>query len=190
MFEALKQLRAADQTRSIADLFAGNPDRADQFSASLGDQHFDYSKTHIDAAVMQALTALCEQADLAGRRAAMFSGEKINETEGRAVLHTALRRQEEAPVLVDGVDVMPDVRATLARMREYADAVRSGRLTGAGGAITDVVNIGIGGSCRCRERPARAHRVKSCWARPRYRPRESAGSAPSSMAHQILPLES
>ena len=120
--------------------------RAADFSVEAVGLHFDYAKTNIDASGRDLLIALLDRAGVAERRAAMFSGEKINETEGRAVLHTALRNLSGRPVLVDGQDVMPGVLETLARMEAFARDVRSGRFAGQGGAITDVVNIGIGGS--------------------------------------------
>ncbi|MEM1078397.1 MAG: glucose-6-phosphate isomerase [Pseudomonadota bacterium] len=135
-----------DQTkdRKILDLFE-DPDRATAFSARLGDMVFDYSKTNIDLAGRDLLVSLAEDARVGARRDAMFSGAAINETEGRAVLHTALRALD-ASVTVDGVDVMPEVRATYDRMVAFCADVRGGGFTGAGGKITDVVNIGIGGS--------------------------------------------
>ncbi|MCA0872912.1 glucose-6-phosphate isomerase [Seohaeicola saemankumensis] len=139
MFEKLQDLRAAQTGRGILELFATDPDRAEGFSAQCGDMRLDYSKTMIDKDVRDALLALCDNRDVASRRTAMFTGAPINETEGRAVLHTALRNLDGGPVLVDGADVMPDIRETLARMQRFADEVR-------GGPITDVVNIGIGGS--------------------------------------------
>lgn len=146
MWTDLQKLRAAAPDRKILDLFAADPDRAARFSVRAGDLHFDYSKTVIDDAVRAALTALCDRAGVGARRDAMFAGTEINETEGRAVLHTALRNLDGGPVLVDGADVTLDVRATLARMAGFTDAVRSGARPGAGGPITDVINIGIGGS--------------------------------------------
>ena len=146
MWDDLKALRRAQGDRHMLDLFADDPDRAETFTVSTGDMRLDYSKTQIDAEVQTALIALCEDADLAKKRDAMFSGAKINETEGRAVLHTALRNLDGEPVVVDGIDVMDAVRETLDRMQHFAEAVRSGALAGAGGAITDIVNIGIGGS--------------------------------------------
>lgn len=118
--------------------------RAEGFSAEGAGLFFDYSKTSMTEDDRAFLIAQCEAVDLAGRRDAMFSGETINETEGRAVLHTALRGQ--GLVTVDGEDVMPEVHATLDRMRAFSDEVRSGGFTGQGGRITDVINIGIGGS--------------------------------------------
>ncbi|MDK3018472.1 glucose-6-phosphate isomerase [Pseudodonghicola flavimaris] len=146
MWEDLKVLHRQNRDRHLIDLFAQDPDRAETYSIDGADLRLDLSKTQIDAPVLAALTALCDVSGLAARRAAMFSGEKINETEGRAVLHTALRRSDDSRVLVDGADVMPAVRETLDRMAAFAEAVRSGRLGGVGGSITDVVSIGIGGS--------------------------------------------
>ncbi|SDX62980.1 glucose-6-phosphate isomerase [Roseicitreum antarcticum] len=143
-FSELKRHFAATADRPILELF-DDPARASDFSVSLGDMRLDYSKTNIDAAGRDMLLALAEAAGLRARAEAMFSGEKVNQTEGRAVLHTALRNLD-GKVLVDGADVMPNVRDTLTRMETFADALRTGQFTGQGGAITDVVNIGIGGS--------------------------------------------
>ncbi|MGD9919483.1 MAG: glucose-6-phosphate isomerase [Paenirhodobacter sp.] len=143
-FDDLLAHHAATKTRKITDLFADDT-RARAFSAEFGDFLFDYSKTSIDEIARAQLIALAEKTGVAEKRDAMFSGAKINETEGRAVLHTAWRNPG-AEISVDGQDVMPELRATLARMQAFAEAVRSGSFTGQGGAITDVVNIGIGGS--------------------------------------------
>lgn len=137
MWNDLKQLAA--QRARIVDLFDANADRAAEFSASACDMLLDYSKTSLDDGARTALLDLAEAAHWSERRDAMFSGARINETEARAVLHTALRNLSGDPVLEDGQDVMPGVLDTLARMEVYADEVRSG-------SITDVVNIGIGGS--------------------------------------------
>ncbi|MEM8653826.1 MAG: glucose-6-phosphate isomerase [Pseudomonadota bacterium] len=137
MWDALKAKAAEVEGRAILDLF--DEGRADGFAVQTQYMRFDYSKTNIDAETREMLLGLAEAAGVAARRDAMFSGEKINETEGRAVLHTALRNLDGGPVVVDGVDVMPGVLDTLARMEAYASEVR-------GGEITDVVNIGIGGS--------------------------------------------
>ncbi|WP_170390268.1 glucose-6-phosphate isomerase [Ruegeria arenilitoris] len=144
--DTLRTLAAKGADTRILDLFAQDPDRAQSFSASTGDLLFDYSKTLIDADIRAALIDLCDQAGLAERRDAMFRGDKINETEGRAVLHTALRNLDGGLVEVDGQDVMPDVLDSLQRMRVFAEEVRGGTTQGAGGSFTDVVNIGIGGS--------------------------------------------
>ena len=137
-WDALRARYHDTKGRHILSLFDA-PDRAASFSGQAGDMLFDYSKTNIDADTLDALLALVEAADVAGKREAMFSGQPINDTEGRAVLHTALRNLDGGPVMVQGKDVMPGVLETLARMRAYAEEVR-------GSAITDVVNIGIGGS--------------------------------------------
>ena len=141
----LDSLKDTATARPILSLF-DDPDRAGAFSARFDGMLFDYSKTAIDAATRAALLDLAQAANVEGRRAAMFGGDRINETEGRAVLHTALRAPADAAVFVDGQDVMPAVRHTLDRMQDFADALRAGRITGQGGTITDVVNIGIGGS--------------------------------------------
>ena len=141
----LDSLKDTATARPILSLF-DDPDRAGAFSARFDGMLFDYSKTAIDAATRAALLDLAQAADVEGRRAAMFAGDRINETEGRAVLHTALRAPSDAAVFVDGQDVMPGVRHTLDRMQTFADALRLGRIKGQGGTITDVVNIGIGGS--------------------------------------------
>ena len=146
-------------------MFAGDPARATHFSLTHDGMLFDYSKTRIDADVRAALLDLAETQDVAARRDAMFAGQAINETEGRAVLHTALRNLGGDPVLVGGRDVMPDVLETLARMETFAEAVRGGRFTGQGGAISDVVNIGIGGSHLGPEMATRA--LSPCHDGPR-----------------------
>ncbi|HAR81041.1 MAG TPA: glucose-6-phosphate isomerase, partial [Sulfitobacter pontiacus] len=137
-FDDLIRMQAAVQDRSILSLF-DTADRAQTFSAQTGDMLFDFSKTNLDRDTMDALLALVDAADVPARRDAMFAGEKINETEDRAVLHTALRNLDGGAVMVDGADVMPGVHDTLDRMRGFADQIRSSD-------ITDVVNIGIGGS--------------------------------------------
>jgi glucose-6-phosphate isomerase len=143
IFKALRDYQAGVADRTILSLF--DDARASDFSVRLGDMLFDYSKTNIDGGTRDMLLALARDTGLAAKRDAMFAGAKINETEGRAVLHTALRNLD-TPVSVDGRDVMPGVRATYARCQAFARAVRSGSFTGQGGRITDVVNIGIGGS--------------------------------------------
>ena len=137
---------AAMTPRPILSLFEGDSDRAQGFSARFDGMLFDYSKTSIDEGIREGLLDLARAADVAARREAMFTGQKINETEGRAVLHTALRASDDAVIRVDGQDVMPAVRATRARMETFAEGIRSGRIAGQGGPYTDVVNIGIGGS--------------------------------------------
>ena len=144
IWDNLAHHHAATEDRRILSLF-DDPDRAARFSCVWDGMLFDFSKTNIDDATLAMLVRLAEDTGVPAKRDAMFAGDAINDTEGRAVLHTALRNLD-ASVVVDGQDVMPAVRATLDRMADFADAVRSGRFVGQGGAITDVVNIGIGGS--------------------------------------------
>ncbi|EFO30862.1 glucose-6-phosphate isomerase [Roseibium sp. TrichSKD4] len=147
VFRSLSEKANKLKQSSLRDLFAGDPDRFFTFSATTGDLLLDYSKSHIDKEAMALLEQLAREAKVEEQRSAMFAGEKINTTEDRAVLHTALRNQSGHPVLVDGDDVMPDVQAVLSAMSDFSEAVRSGDITGATGkAIKDVVNIGIGGS--------------------------------------------
>ena len=141
----LRNHQTATAARPILSLFE-IANRAQQFSVRAGDMMLDYSKTNIDAAALALLLTLAESSGVAAKRTAMFSGEKINDTEGRAVLHTALRTPASVKVMVDGVDVIPEIHAIRARMTAFVDDVRSGRFVGQGGKITDVVNIGIGGS--------------------------------------------
>jgi glucose-6-phosphate isomerase len=142
----LHSLHDAAKSRRILDLFAANPQRAAQFSANAGAMRLDYSKTNIDAETKAALIALAKSRGVAEKRAAMFGGDKINDTEGRAVLHVALRAPKGVSITTEGRDVVPQIHAIKARMADFARAVRSGTFKGQGGAITDVVNIGIGGS--------------------------------------------
>lgn len=137
-WDALRAHHAKTRDRGLLSLF-DSASRAQEFSAQTGDMLFDYSKTNLDATTRDLLGALFTAADVPAKREAMFSGQAINDTEGRAVLHTALRNLDGGPVLVDGTDVMPAVLGTLARMREFARDIRDS-------SITDVVNIGIGGS--------------------------------------------
>jgi glucose-6-phosphate isomerase len=131
----------------MRDLFANDPKRFETFSLRVDDILFDYSKNRITEKTVALLIDLAREVGLAGKIEAMFSGEKINVTEGRAVLHVALRNRSNRPILVDGREVMPEVNRVLAKMRVFSEAVRSGEWKGyTGKPITDVVNIGIGGS--------------------------------------------
>ncbi|MEZ4558054.1 MAG: glucose-6-phosphate isomerase [Caldilineaceae bacterium] len=144
---ALQAHRAQMDEIQMRDLFAADAGRFGRFSLRFEDILFDYSKNRITDATMTQLLALTDAADLRGRIEAMFTGVKINNTEDRAVLHVALRNRANRPIYVDGVDVMPEVNRVLDKMRRFSDAVRDGAWTGyTGKAITDVVNIGIGGS--------------------------------------------
>ncbi|HAO1482904.1 TPA: glucose-6-phosphate isomerase [Escherichia coli] len=133
---------------TIADLFAKDGDRFSKFSATFDDQMLvDYSKNRITEETLVKLQDLAKECDLAGAIKSMFSGEKINRTENRAVLHVALRNRSNTPILVDDKDVMPEVNAVLEKMKTFSEAIISGEWKGyTGKAITDVVNIGIGGS--------------------------------------------
>ncbi|MFN3549208.1 MAG: glucose-6-phosphate isomerase, partial [Mesorhizobium sp.] len=144
---ALKLHAGTQAPQNLRSAFAADPRRFDRFSLRLDDLLLDWSKTAVDDRAMRLLADLAEAAGLEARRDAMFSGEPINSTEGRAVLHVALRAPERAGFAVAGQLVMAEVHAVLARMGRFADAIRSGASTGATGRpITDVVNIGIGGS--------------------------------------------
>lgn len=149
-WQALVAHRQEMEGVHLRDLFAADPQRFDRFSLLLGDLLLDYSKNRITEKTMALLVDLAEQAQVTEQIAAMFSGQKINNTEGRAVLHVALRASaaaEQPPIVVDGVDVLPGVKRVLAQMRQFSTAVRSGEWRGyTGKPITDIVNIGIGGS--------------------------------------------
>ncbi|MEQ6968600.1 glucose-6-phosphate isomerase [Pectobacterium polaris] len=140
-FDAMKDVQ-------ISELFAQDSDRFAHFSATFDDQMLvDYSKNRITAETMEKLHALARETELSAAIKSMFAGEKINRTEDRAVLHVALRNRSNTPILVDGKDVMPEVNAVLAKMKDFSERVIGGEWKGyTGKTITDVVNIGIGGS--------------------------------------------
>lgn len=134
-------------TLHMRDLFEAQPDRFDRFSMHFSDFLIDFSKHRITDDTLPLLRRLAQEAGVETLRDAMFAGERINTSEDRAVLHVALRNRSNRPILVDGRDVMPDVNAVLEQMRTFCDAVRGGTWRGfSGKQITDVVNIGIGGS--------------------------------------------
>jgi glucose-6-phosphate isomerase len=134
-------------SRHMRDLFADDPGRFDRFSLHFDDLLFDFSKNIITEETVELLLALAEHADLKPWIEKMFAGEKINVTEHRAVLHIALRNRSNRSIMVDGSDVMPAVNAVLDHMRQFSNALRSGEWKGyTGKRITDVINIGIGGS--------------------------------------------
>ncbi|WP_119422834.1 glucose-6-phosphate isomerase [Rhodospirillaceae bacterium SYSU D60015] len=147
-WQALERHAASMRDVQMRDLFAADPGRFQRFSAGFDDQLLlDYSKNRISAETLPLLLDLARAADLEAWRGRMFAGEKINATEGRAVLHVALRNRANTPILVDGRDVMPDVNAVLARLRRFVTSVHAGEWRGATGKPIDtVVNIGIGGS--------------------------------------------
>ncbi len=133
--------------RHMRDMFASDPDRFKKFSIELGDMLIDYSKHRIDDETMHLLFNLAGASGVKEAATAMFSGKTINWTEGRAVLHSALRNRSNTPVIVDGTDVMPEVNAVLEKMKSFCQRVRSGEWCGfTGKKIRYVVNIGIGGS--------------------------------------------
>ena len=139
--------RDAVVSQNMRDLFAADPQRFSRLSLQLDGMLIDYSKHRVTGETMALLFELAREARVAERAAAMVSGEKINSTENRAALHTALRNRANAPVMLDGHDVMPDINRVLAHMGRFSDAVRSGAWLGhTGKPITDIVNIGIGGS--------------------------------------------
>lgn len=146
-WEALQKHFEATKDVHMRDQFSADPERFDKFSLKFEDVLFDFSKNRISEETMDLLYKLAEQQDVMGLAKKMFSGEKINETEGRAVLHVALRNQSNTPILVDGKDVMPGVNETLERIKKFTEDVRSGTWKGqTGKSINAIVNIGIGGS--------------------------------------------
>ncbi len=146
-WRALASHRDEISALHMRELFARDPDRFEKFSLQAGDILLDYSKNRITEHTMALLFDLAREAGLGTQIERMFNGEHINGTEDRAVLHTALRNRANTPVLVDGQDVMPQINAVLERMGAFSEAVRRGRWTGySGKPMTDVVNIGIGGS--------------------------------------------
>jgi glucose-6-phosphate isomerase len=147
-WQALQKHQRETADAHMRDLFARDPQRFERLSLRLGDILFDYSKNRVTQDTMRLLFDLARQANLEQKIAAMFSGRKINTTENRAVLHVALRNRSNRPILAEGgEDVMPEVNGVLAKMQAFSEAVRSGAWRGyTGKTITDIVNIGIGGS--------------------------------------------
>ena len=147
-WQALEQHHQANSDRTIAELFAQQPDRFKDYSLTFDNQILvDFSKNNINQETLNLLRQLAKECALDEAKQAMFNGEKINRTEHRAVLHTALRNRSNSPVLVDDQDVMPEVNAVLAKMKAFCERVISGEWKGyTGKAIRDVINIGIGGS--------------------------------------------
>ena len=145
-WQALEQHKAENLT--IPQLFAENASRFNQYSLNFANQILvDYSKNAVNDKTLGLLRQLADECQLKSATEAMFSGQKINRTENRAVLHTALRNRSNTPVYVDGKDVMPEVNAVLAKMKDFCQRIISGEWKGyTGKAITDVINIGIGGS--------------------------------------------
>ncbi len=139
-FEKMKDVQ-------MKDLYAKDPQRFNRFSIRFNDILVDYSKNRITEETLQLLTGLADEIGLSDAINQMFKGARINETENRAVLHIALRNRENSPIEVDGSDVMPEVNAVLDKIKDFSNKVNSGDWTGyTGQRITDIVNIGIGGS--------------------------------------------
>lgn len=137
----------ATKLNHMRELFAQDPQRAERYWLEVGGLKLDYSKNRITDETLAGLFELARESGLPEQMQAMFAGEKINNTENRAVLHVALRNRSNTPILVDGEDVMPKVNSVLERMGKFAHAVRCGDWLGyTNQVITDVVNIGIGGS--------------------------------------------
>lgn len=146
-WKALAEHHSEIANTTMRELFDADAGRFDRFSLEAPELFIDYSKQRITTRTLELLLALADECGVAQKRDAMFAGERINTTEGRAVMHVALRHRGDTPLYVGGADVMPGVRAVLAKMRDFTERVRDGRWLGhTGRSITDIVNIGIGGS--------------------------------------------
>ena len=146
-WQALQTHAGSWQGTTLRDLFAADPERFARMQLTAAGIFVDFSKNHLTDETRALLVTLAEQCEVADRIAAMFAGERVNGTEHRPALHTALRNRSGEPVMVDGEDVMPGIRQVLARLGDFSDRVREGQWRGhTGEMITDVVNIGIGGS--------------------------------------------
>lgn len=147
IWQSLNQHKKDIESISLREMFASDANRFNRFHIQLNDLLLDYSKHRISEETMNLLMKLAREADIEGWRDRMFSGEKINSTEHRAVLHTALRYQGQKAIISEGEDVMPRVRHVLKKMATFTEGVRSGQWRGfSGKAITSIINIGIGGS--------------------------------------------
>ncbi len=147
IYEKLQHHAEQIKALHLRDMFAGDPDRFQKFHIDWNDFLLDYSKNNITDETLSLLLELARDSNLKQAITDMFDGKRINTTENRPVLHIALRNRDNHPILVDGKDVMPEINAVLTKMKLFSNAVRSGDWKGATGkAITDVVNIGIGGS--------------------------------------------
>jgi len=146
-WQKLEELYFEFEGTHMKDLFAADADRFEKYSLKFEDILLDFSKNIVNDEVKETLFELAEECGLKEAISAMFSGKKINVTENRAVLHVALRNRSNTPIVVDGEDVMPEVNAVLDQMKGFTEKVISGEWKGyTGKAITDIVNIGIGGS--------------------------------------------
>lgn len=147
IWQSLNQHKKDIESISLREMFKSDPNRFNHFHIQFNDLLLDYSKHRISKETISLLVKLAKEADVEGWRNRMFEGEKINSTEHRAVLHTALRNQNISPIISDGEDVMPKIKNVLKKMRRFSEEVRSGQWKGfTGKTITSVINIGIGGS--------------------------------------------
>ncbi|XPV69324.1 MAG: glucose-6-phosphate isomerase [Halarcobacter sp.] len=147
LFDELKKLKTDIQKNDLKELFNLNPKRFEQLSISHEDMILDYSKIHLDKDILSKLFEVAKVCEVEEKRDAMFRGDKINITENRAVLHTALRNDINKPVYVDGKNIMPDVASVLEKMTSFSNDIRAGKiLSSSNEKFTDIVNIGIGGS--------------------------------------------
>ena len=186
-FKALDIHARALAPARVRDFFAMDPARFENFSVSLDDFLFDYSKHKITRETVDLLVRLADARDLAGRRAALFAGQAVNNTEGRAAMHMALRDFSGGPIVVQGVDMRREIEAEREKVFAFARAVRDGSLTGAGGLpFTDVVNIGIGGSDLG---PAMAARALSPWRGQGPRTHFVANVDGADLADTLAPLD-
>lgn len=146
-WQALQQHYSVIEKSHLRDLFANEPKRAEHFSVSACGLNLDYSKNRITQKTCKLLVELAESAQIQEKRDAMFVGETINNTENRAVLHTALRQVSDKPILVDGVDIIPEIKAVRHKMAKVVNKIRNNCWLGyTNKSITDVLNLGIGGS--------------------------------------------
>lgn len=147
LFTQLREEKSSLQKDSLSNLFVKNPKRFEEFSVSLDDMILDYSKIHINKEILSKLFKVAEVCKVEEKRDAMFRGDKINITENRAVLHTALRNSSSEAIYVDNKDVMPDIKEVLNRMKAFSNDIRNAKiLSSTNEKFTDVINIGIGGS--------------------------------------------
>ncbi|MFN8098258.1 MAG: glucose-6-phosphate isomerase [Dermatophilaceae bacterium] len=183
---ALTDLHAA-YVPDLRGAFADDPERAARFTRTCADLHVDLSKNLLDDAVLDALVSLAEEVDVAGRRDGMLRGDKINVTEGRSVLHTALRRPASDTLVVDGTDVVPEVHAVLEQIYAFADKVRDGEWVGVTGRpIETVVNIGIGGSDLG---PVMVYEALKPYVKPGLQCRFVSNIDPTDLAEKVADLD-
>ena len=146
-WKRLEKQAAKMRKVEMRDMFDKDPKRAEKYTLSFEDMRLDFSKNRIDDRTFACLLGLAKEAGLGGKIEQMFQGQKINSTENRAVLHLALRNRDNHPIYVDGVDVMPEINRVLGKIKDFSEAVRLGKFKGyTGKKLTNIVNIGIGGS--------------------------------------------